>query len=49
MRLYNHTSTDVSTLKTILVITKSFKNNDQISVIRQSIKDILEKIGHSLI
>lgn len=50
MRLYDHTSTDVSTLKSILVITKSFKKNEQISGIRQSIKDILEKkIGHSLI
>lgn len=46
LRLYNHESLDVSTLKTILVITKSFKEEEKIKELRQSIKDILEsKIG----
>jgi hypothetical protein len=46
LRLYKHESLDVSTLKTILVITKSFKEEEKISDLRKSIKDILEsKIG----
>ena len=46
LRLYNHMSYDVSTLKTILVVTKSLKQHQEISELRGSIKALLEqKIG----
>jgi hypothetical protein len=50
LRLYNHPSVEETILKTILVNTKSFNNNPDISEIRNNIKNILEKkIGNSLI
>lgn len=46
LRLFNHESLDVSTLKTILVVTKSLKDNFEIAELRKSLKGILEtKIG----
>lgn len=50
MKLFNHSSVEPSTLKTILVNTKAFRNHPNIIGIRNSIKEILEKkIGHPLI
>jgi hypothetical protein len=50
LRLYNHSSVDSTTLKTILVNTKAFSNNPEISDIRNNMKDILEKkVGNPLI
>lgn len=50
MRIYNHQSTSIGTLKALLVITKSFKNHETISGMRNSIKELLEsKIGRKLI
>ena len=49
LRLYNHASVESTILKTILVNTKAFNNNTDISDIRNSLKDILEKkVGNSL-
>lgn len=50
LRLYNHLSVEEKILKTILVNTKAFNNNPDISDIRNNLKDILEKkIGNPLI
>jgi hypothetical protein len=50
MRLYNYEFYDISILKTVLVITKGFKNNPRISMLRNDIKRIVEKkIGKTLI
>jgi hypothetical protein len=50
LRLYNHPSVEVATLKTILVNTKAFNFNPDIFDIRNSLKKILErKIDKSLI
>lgn len=50
LKLFNHSSVASSTLKTILVNTKAFRNHPDIKEIRSSIKEILEKkIGNSLI
>ncbi len=50
LRLYNQESIEIAVLKTILVATKSFKNNDRIAPLRNDIKRILEKkLGQALI
>lgn len=43
LKLFNHTSVETSTLKTILIITKAFRDNQAIKPIRQEIKELLEK------
>ncbi|HEY9047447.1 MAG TPA: hypothetical protein VIN08_16185 [Ohtaekwangia sp.] len=46
MRLFNHDSVSASTLKTILIITKSLKDHEDVSQLRRSLKEKLEsKIG----
>lgn len=46
MRLFNHDSVSASTLKTILIITKSLKDHEEVSQLRQPLKEKLEsKIG----
>lgn len=46
MRLFSHDSIDISTLKTVLIITKSLKDQSEVSELRQTLKKILEsKIG----
>ena len=50
INLFNHESVDVNILKTILVITKSFSENEFLQNIREEIKNRLElKLGLSLI
>jgi hypothetical protein len=49
LRLFIHISSDASTLKTILIITKSFRDNEELKSIRQEIKALLEKkLGRQL-
>ena len=49
IKLFTHESMSASTLKTILVITKSFKENEKIKDVRDKMKVLLEtKIGHKL-
>lgn len=43
IKLFNHNSTDINTLKTILIATQSFKENDQIGKERKKMKEIFEK------
>jgi len=50
MRLYNYDFIDMSILKTLLIVTKGFKQNDRISPLRNEIKRLVEKkLGKSLI
>jgi hypothetical protein len=50
LKLFIHVSTEASTLKTILIITKAFRNNIEIKTIRQDIKELLErKLGKQLL
>ena len=50
LRFFNHESVDVGSLKTILVITKNFKDNEKIKDLRGKIKSILEsKLKHPII
>jgi hypothetical protein len=43
LRLFNHTSVESSTLKTVLIITKSFRDNEEIKSNRLILKELLEK------
>jgi hypothetical protein len=43
LRLFNHESTDVNTLKTILIITQSFKHNEKLQELRKSLKEHFDK------
>ena len=50
MRLFAHPSTNTSTLKSVLVVTKAFKDQVDIKDIRNTVKEILEKkIGKKLV
>lgn len=50
LRPFNNECFDVSTLKTVLIITKSFKETEGIREIREAIKQKLEhKIGNALV
>lgn len=42
-RLFRHGSTDVNVLKTILIITQSFKEHDELGSIRQHLKDLFDE------
>lgn len=43
IRLFNHESTDVNILKTILIITQSFKEHENLKDMRKDIKDLFDK------
>ena len=42
LRLYNHSSSEYGSLKTILLITKTFKENEHIKELRLELKKILD-------
>lgn len=43
LRLYIHESTDVNILKTLLIVTQSFKTNDSLKEMREAMKIIFDK------